>query len=43
MYNSVCCDSCRAAELMFEKYKAPALFLAKNAVSEWSFIDLYFN
>ncbi|RHN38705.1 putative Actin family [Medicago truncatula] len=22
----------RAAELMFEKYKAPALFLAKNAV-----------
>jgi actin-related protein len=34
MYNSVRCDSCRAAELMFEKYKAPALFLAKNAVSE---------
>lgn len=27
-------DYCRAAELMFEKYKAPALFLAKNAVSE---------
>ena len=23
----------RTAELMFEKYKAPALFLAKNAVS----------
>lgn len=24
---------CRTVELMFEKYKAPALFLAKNAVS----------
>lgn len=29
-FNSV---SDRTAELMFEKYKVPALFLAKNAVS----------
>ena len=29
-----CCFTCfhRAAELMFENYKVPALFLAKNAV-----------
>jgi len=31
---SDCCFACfhRAAELMFENYKVPALFLAKNAV-----------
>lgn len=29
----------RAAELMFEKYQVPALFLAKNAVS----LSFYFE
>lgn len=33
----------RTAELMFEKYKVPALFMAKNAVCILSFSSPFFQ